>query len=102
MCWTWLADSAPQVAAGMVRSIRRAQRNLAADRALAAKVGAAVFPAHEASLIGVLIERDAPYYQARVTVEMAEGVARLGRLSGHAVPTAAGDIVRGELSSLWN
>lgn len=99
---TELADSAPETAAGMVRGIRRAQRDLARDPSLAAKVGAAVFPAYEASLIGALIERDTPYYKAQVTPEMAEGLARLGRLTGQAVPAASGDIVRGELAPLWD
>jgi ABC-type nitrate/sulfonate/bicarbonate transport system substrate-binding protein len=99
---TELADSAPEAVVGMVRGIRRAQRDLAADPGLAAKVGAAVFPDYEASLIGSLIERDAPYYQASVTLEMAEGITRLGQLSGHAVPAVPGDIVRGDLAPLWD
>lgn len=98
---TELADNAPEAVAGMVRGIRRAQRDLAADPRIAAKVGAAAFPAYEASLIGTLIERDAPYYQAAVTLEMAEGVARLGQLSGHAVPAVPAGIVRGDLAPLW-
>lgn len=98
---TELADSAPDAVAGMVRGIRRAQRDLAADPGLAVKVGAAVFPDYEASLIGPLIERDAPYYQAAVTQAMAEGITRLGRLSGHAVPAVPGAIVRGGLAPLW-
>lgn len=98
---TDLADSVPDAVAGMVRGIRRAQRDLAADPALAARVGAEVFPAYEASLIAALIERDAPYYQAAVTPEMAEGIARLGRLSSRAVPEVPGDIVRGDLAPLW-
>ncbi|HSZ42573.1 MAG TPA: ABC transporter substrate-binding protein [Trebonia sp.] len=98
---TELADSDSETVAAIVRGIRHAQRDLAADPNLAAKVGADVFPEYEASLIGALIERDAPYYQASVTPEMAEGIARLGRLSGHAVPVVPGDIVRRELAPRW-
>jgi ABC-type nitrate/sulfonate/bicarbonate transport system substrate-binding protein len=99
---TELADSDPETVAALVRGIRRAQRDLATDPSLAAKVGADVFPESEATLIGALIERDVPYYQASVTPEMAEGIARLGRLSGHAVPAVPGDIVRRDLTPLWD
>ena len=96
-----LASGRPEIAAGMVRGIRRAQRDLAADPGLAAKVGTAVFPEYEASLIGTLIARDAAYYQAPVTPEMAKGIARLGHLTGHAVPAVPDGIVCGEMSVLW-
>lgn len=99
---TEFADARPEATVGMVRGIRRAQRDLAADPGLAAKVGAAVFPEYEASLIATLIARDAPYYQAAVTSEMVEGIVRLGRLSGQAAPAVPGDIVRGELSPFWD
>jgi len=33
---------------------------------------------------------------------MAWGVARFGRLSGHPLPAAAGDIVRGEVAPMWD
>jgi len=37
-----------------------------------------------------------------VTLEMAWGEARFGRLSRHPAPGAAGDIVRGEVAPMWD
>lgn len=82
---TQLAEREPDVVGAVARAVQRAQADLAADPSLATKA-ATQFPEYEASLIAELIRRDAPFYQDAVTPEMEDGVARLARLSGRAVP----------------
>ena len=64
----------PQVAAAAVRAIVKTQRALKADPSLATEVGTRLFPAEEASLIGDLVARDAPFYDANISQEAVDGL----------------------------
>lgn len=60
-------EETPEVARAAVRAIMRAHRELRADLSLATKVGEALFPELEASLIATLIGRDLPFYDHRIS-----------------------------------
>jgi NitT/TauT family transport system substrate-binding protein len=93
----------PTVAAGAVRAIVKTQKALKADPSLARKVGDEVFPAEEAELITLLVERDAPYYQADISHEAVDGLNRFCVTSGllrAQVPYEM--MVATQFKSLWN
>ena len=72
----------PQIAAAAVRAIVKTQRALKADPSLAAKVGTRLFPSEEASLIGGLVARDAPFYEATISPEAVEGLNKFAGANG--------------------
>src|SRR4029079_14874239 len=57
-----MVNEHPEVAAGAVRAIVKAQKALQANALISAEVGRSLFLADEAELITGLIERDAPFY----------------------------------------
>jgi NitT/TauT family transport system substrate-binding protein len=65
-----------------VRAIVRTQRALKADPSLATEVGARLFPAEEASLIGDLVARDAPFYDASISQEAVDGLNKFAAANG--------------------
>jgi NitT/TauT family transport system substrate-binding protein len=69
-----LIEEQPQVAAGAVRAIVKAQRALQADPSLAAPIGKRLFAPEAAELIAGLIARDAPFYDATITPEAVDGI----------------------------
>src|SRR6185312_13401703 len=72
----------PQIAAAAVRAIVRTQRALKADPGLATTVGRRLFPQEEASLIGDLVARDAPFYDASISVQAVEGLNKFACANG--------------------
>jgi len=64
-----LVSEQPEVAAGAVRAIVKAQKALQANPSLATPIGERLFPPEEASLIAELIARDAPFYDAKIVPE---------------------------------
>ena len=97
-----LINDQPDVAANAVRAIVATQAALKAEPELAAKVGARLFPANEASLITDLIRRDLPYYDAAISpafVEGMNGFARdVGILTGR---PAYEQVVAAQFADLW-
>ena len=95
-------DAEPDLVAGAVRALVRAQQVLRQNPARATEVGKRVFPATEAGLIAELIARDAPYYDPAIaprTVEALNGFARnVGLLSG---PAAYEQVVATRFQHLW-
>ncbi|HZP79849.1 MAG TPA: ABC transporter substrate-binding protein [Pseudolabrys sp.] len=77
-----LITTQPQVAAGAVRAIVKAQKALKADPSLATQVGERLFPPEEASLIGGLIARDTPFYDAHISPEAIEGISTFAKANG--------------------
>jgi ABC-type nitrate/sulfonate/bicarbonate transport system substrate-binding protein len=77
-----LINEQPQVAAGAVRAIVKTQRALKADPSLATRVGTQLFPAEEASLIGDLVARDAPFYDVNISLEAVDGLNRFAKANG--------------------
>ncbi len=76
----------PDVVRKVQRAIIDTHAALKRDRALATKAVKGLFPAAESALIGDLIVRDLPYYDARITPGFVQAMNRfasdLGMLSG--------------------
>jgi ABC-type nitrate/sulfonate/bicarbonate transport system substrate-binding protein len=97
-----LVDEHPNVAAGAVRAIVKAQKALQADPSISTAIGRKLFPADEAELIAGLIERDAPFYDAEISHDAVDGLMKFATRTGlvkDAVPYA--DLVATQFSHLW-
>jgi ABC-type nitrate/sulfonate/bicarbonate transport system substrate-binding protein len=97
-----MIEDHPQAAAGAVRAVAKAQKALKADPSLATKIGERLFPQEEASLIAGLIERDAPFYDARISQEAVSGLngfAKFNGLAGEEVPYDR--LVATQFRELW-
>ncbi len=98
-----LISERPDVAAGAVRAIVRAQKALQADPSLATPIGQRLFPAEEASLIAGLIARDAPFYDASVTPEAVDGLSKFAMASGLiSAPVEYDQLVASQFRALWS
>ncbi|HEX3974319.1 MAG TPA: ABC transporter substrate-binding protein [Stellaceae bacterium] len=97
-----LIARAPATAAAVVRAIVKTQRALASDPTLATKAGTLLFPAAEAALIGELIRRDVPYYDAGISSDFVAGMNQFARDLGilKAAP-AYEDVVATQFAPLW-
>ncbi len=97
-----LIARAPERAAAAIRAIVAAQRQLRDDRALASAVGARLFPPREAALIGDIVVRDLPFYDAAIPESTAAHLNQFARdvglLKGH--PSYA-DAVAVQFRDLW-
>lgn len=92
----------PDAAAGAVRAIVRTQRALRANPLLAAKVGEKLFPSEEASIIGDLVARDAPFYEASITEEAIANVnAFAQKINLLSKPVPYGQVVATQFRDLW-
>jgi len=97
-----LIEEQPQVAAGAVRAIVRAQRALKADASLATDIATRLFPADEAALIAELIERDAPFYDATISSEAVAGLNKFAQANGLiAEPIPYDRLVAAQFRHLW-
>jgi NitT/TauT family transport system substrate-binding protein len=97
-----LMERSPASAAGAVRAIVRTHSALRADVGCATEIGRKLFPPSEAELIGELIRRDLPYYDATISEDFVAGMSRFARDVGilqDEVPYQ--DIVATQLSQLW-
>jgi NitT/TauT family transport system substrate-binding protein len=92
---------ADMIAAGL-RAVVQAQRALKADVSLAAKVGRALFPPHEAALITDVVARDLPYYDPAISEEAVAGMSRFAIATGLAhEPAAYDEVVATRFRQLW-
>jgi ABC-type nitrate/sulfonate/bicarbonate transport system substrate-binding protein len=92
----------PAIAAAVVRAIVKTQRALAADPSLATKAGTILFPPSEAALIGELIRRDVPYYDASISPDFVAGMNQFGRDLGILKSAPAyEDVVATQYAPLW-
>ena len=92
----------PEVAAGAVRAVVKAQKALQANSSLAGEIGRKLFPADEAELITGLIERDAPFYDANIPREAVDGLMKFAKGFGlvqAAVPYD--ELIATQFSHLW-
>jgi ABC-type nitrate/sulfonate/bicarbonate transport system substrate-binding protein len=97
-----LIDAQPEVAAGAVQAIVKAQKALRANPSLSTEIGRRLFPADEAELIAGLIERDAPFYDATITREAIDGLTRFTKAYGLTTGVVRHeDIVATQFSHLW-
>jgi len=92
----------PEVVAGAIRALLKAQKALKNDPARATEVGRKVFPPTEAGIIRGLIERDLPYYDPviseEVVTEMNRFAREVGLLSG---PVPYDQVVATQFRHLW-
>jgi NitT/TauT family transport system substrate-binding protein len=95
-------SQAPDTVAAALRAVVKVQRALKADPNLALKVGRKLFPSPEAELIGDVVARDLPYYDAAISeeavVSMNQFARDVGLLKG-SVPYE--QVVATEFRSLW-
>jgi hypothetical protein len=93
----------PQVAAGAVRAIVKAQQALKADPSLATPVGDRLFRSEEAALIAGLIARDAPFYDAAISAEAVDGVNAFAMANGLLTESLPYDrLVAAQFRPLWS
>jgi ABC-type nitrate/sulfonate/bicarbonate transport system substrate-binding protein len=92
----------PDIAAGAVRAVVRAQQTLRADPQLAVKAAQRLFPAEEASLIAFEVARDVEFYDATVTEEMIAHASRFAREMGVLEGEVRyGELVATQFAPLW-
>jgi ABC-type nitrate/sulfonate/bicarbonate transport system substrate-binding protein len=95
-------EKEPDLAAGAVRALVKAQKALREDPERAAEVGRRIFPPTEAAIIAELIRRDLPYYDAAISEET---VARMNRFAQEAGilgrPVPYDEVVATRFSPLW-
>ncbi len=97
-----LIEEEPQVAAGAVRAIVKAQKALAADPSRATAIGERLFAPEAASLIAGLIARDAPFYDATISAEAVDGINKFAMANGLLTePLAYDQLVAAQFRSLW-
>ena len=98
-----LIEKTPDVAAAAVRAIVNTQNALRENIELAAKVGKNLFPPKEAGLIADLIKRDLPFYDARISQNLIDGMNVFAMRAGllDATPVSYDDIVAKEFSHIW-
>jgi ABC-type nitrate/sulfonate/bicarbonate transport system substrate-binding protein len=97
-----LIEERPEVAAGAMRAIVRAQKALRAEPSLAAQIGGRLFPPEEAALIGGLIARDAPFYDAKILPEAVDGLNKFAAGNGLiAEPVPYERMVATQFTGLW-
>jgi ABC-type nitrate/sulfonate/bicarbonate transport system substrate-binding protein len=77
-----LIDEQPQVVAGAVRAIVKAQRALKTDPSRATAIGERLFAPEAASLIAGLIARDAPFYEPAISTEAVDGINTFAMANG--------------------
>ena len=92
----------PEAAAAAVRAIVKAQAALREDVSRAAEVGRKLFPGPEAGLITALIERDLPYYDARISPAFVAGMSRFAQDLGLIErPLTYEQVVATQFTPLW-
>ena len=97
-----LIEEQPQVAAGAVRAVVKAQKALKADPSLATAVGERLFGPDEAPLIAGLIARDAPFYDATISAEAVAGINTFAMANGLlSKPLAYDELVATRFRDLW-
>jgi len=98
-----LLSDHPDVAAGAVRAIVKAQKALKSNPSLAAEIGNRLFPPEAASLIAGLIARDVPFYDANISPEAVDGLNGLAMDNGLIVePVLYDQLVASQFRHLWN
>jgi ABC-type nitrate/sulfonate/bicarbonate transport system substrate-binding protein len=98
-----LIEQHPDVAAGAMRAIVKAQKALRADPSRATAIGERLFAPEAASLIAGLIARDAPFYDATIAPEAVDGINTFAMANGLlAEPIAYDRLVATQFRDLWS
>jgi ABC-type nitrate/sulfonate/bicarbonate transport system substrate-binding protein len=74
-----MIEKSPETAAAVIRAIAKTHAALKRDVSQATKVGDALFPGEEATLIAELIRRDLPYYDVTISPEFVDGMNQFAR-----------------------
>ncbi len=77
-----LIERSPDVAAAVVRAIRKTQNALKRDYTRASEVGKKLFPPSEAPLLAELVRRDLPYYDTAISEAFVAGMNAFARNVG--------------------
>jgi ABC-type nitrate/sulfonate/bicarbonate transport system substrate-binding protein len=97
-----LIEEHPDVAAGAVRAIVKAQKALKADPSRATAIGERLFAAEAASLIAGLIARDAPFYDPAISPEAIDGINKFAMANALLnEPIAYDRLVASQFRDLW-
>ena len=97
-----LIEQHPDVAAGAVRAIVKAQKALRADPSRATAIGERLFAPEAAALIADLIARDAPFYDATIAPQAVDGINAFAMANGLlAEPIAYDRLVATQFSQFW-
>jgi ABC-type nitrate/sulfonate/bicarbonate transport system substrate-binding protein len=92
----------PEIAAGAVRAIVKAQAALKADPSRATPIGEGLFAPEAAALIAPLIARDAPFYDAAISAEAVDGINKFALANGLlAEPLSYDRLVATQFADLW-
>jgi ABC-type nitrate/sulfonate/bicarbonate transport system substrate-binding protein len=98
-----LIETEPQVAAGAVRAIAKAQQALKADPSRATPIGERLFAPEAAALIANLIARDAPFYDATISTEAVDGINKFALANGLLTERIPYDrLVATQFRQFWN
>jgi NitT/TauT family transport system substrate-binding protein len=93
----------PDVVAAAVRAIVVAQKALKTDPTLATAIADRLFHPEEVPLIAELIARDAPFYDARITLAAVEGLNKFAYSIGLiSEPIPYERLVASQFSPFWN
>ncbi|HEY2528286.1 MAG TPA: ABC transporter substrate-binding protein [Xanthobacteraceae bacterium] len=93
----------PQVAAGAVRAIVKAQNALKADPSLATGIADRLFPSEQVPLIAGLIARDAPFYDASISLKAIEGLNKFANALGLiSEPVPYDRLVATQFNEFWS
>ena len=97
-----LIEEQPQIAAGAVRAIVKAQTALKADPSCATPIGERLFAPEAASLIAGLIARDSPFYNATISAEAVAGINKFAMANGLlGEPIPYDRLVASQFAGLW-
>ena len=97
-----LIEEEPEIAAGAVRAVVKAQKALHADPSRATPIGQRLFAPEAAALIADLIARDAPFYDANITAEAVDGINRFATANGLlSEPLPYDRLVASRFRNLW-
>jgi NitT/TauT family transport system substrate-binding protein len=97
-----LIDEQPDIVAGAVRAIVRAQQALRADPTLSTGIVEKLYPALEATLIAKIVERDTPFYDATISEPTVAGLVEFARGAGLLTSAVSYDnVVAGQFAPLW-
>ena len=95
-------ENDPEDVAAAVRAIVKVQNALRDDLSIATKVGQRLFPPEEAEYLALLVERDLPFYDPRISQDVVSGLNRFAMNTGvlsKDVPYE--QVVATQFSGLW-
>jgi ABC-type nitrate/sulfonate/bicarbonate transport system substrate-binding protein len=98
-----LIERSPDAGAAAVRALVSTHAALKENVARATEIGNKLFPPQEAGLIGELIRRDLPYYDASISRELVAGMNKFSRDVGILTGDVAyEDVVATQFAHLWD